>query len=36
MALDLVEVHFGFGRHQYYLNSWQLMYFTAYTYVECE
>lgn len=34
MALDLVEVHNGFGRHVQYLNPHQLQEFQKYTYAE--
>ena len=33
-ALDFVEVHYGFGRHQYYLTAYQLQEFQKYTYGE--
>ena len=34
MALDFVEVHYGFGRHQNYLTAHQLREFEKYTYGE--
>ena len=34
MALDFVEVHYGFGRHQQYLTPNQLREFQKYTYGE--
>lgn len=33
-GLDSVEVHYGFGRGQYYLTTWQLIEFKKYTYGE--
>lgn len=33
-ALDFVEVHYGFGRHQDCLSSWQLQEFKKYVYGE--
>ena len=33
-ALDFVEVHYGFGRHQYYLSQYQLYKFQKYTWGE--
>lgn len=35
-SLDACEVHFGFGRHEYYLNNHEIRYFTAYAYGECK
>lgn len=34
MALDFVEVHYGFGRRKYYLTAHQLQEFQKYTYGE--
>lgn len=34
MALDFVEVHYGFGRHKQYLTSHQLQEFNKYTWGE--
>lgn len=34
MALDFVEVHYGFGRHKRYLTAHQLQEFLKYTYGE--
>ena len=34
MALDFVEVHYGFGRHQNYLTAYQLREIQKYTYGE--
>ena len=33
-ALDFVEVHYGFGRHKYYLSPHELREFKKYTYGE--
>ena len=33
-ALDFVEVHYGFGRHDYYLSGYQLYKFRKYTWGE--
>ncbi|KAG8529629.1 uncharacterized protein KY384_005109 [Bacidia gigantensis] len=33
-GLDFVEIHYGFGRPQYYLTEWQLIEFKKYTYGE--
>lgn len=33
-GLDFVEVHYGFGRPQYYLTEWQIIEFRKYTYGE--
>lgn len=33
-GLDIVEVHYGFGRSQDYLSKWQLIEFRKYTYGE--
>lgn len=33
-GLDSVLVHYGFGRGQYYLTTWQLIEFRKYTYGE--
>ena len=33
-ALDFVEVHYGFGKHQRYLSAYQLQKFQKYTYGE--
>ena len=33
-GLDVVEVHYGFGRPDYYLTQWQLIEFKKYTYGE--
>lgn len=34
MALDFVEVHYGYGRHKYYLTPHQLQEFLKYTWGE--
>ena len=34
MGLDAVEVHYGFGRPDYYLTKWQLIEYRKYTYGE--
>ena len=34
MALDFVEVHYGFGRHKQYLTPFQLQEFKKYTFGE--
>ena len=33
-ALDVVEVHYGFGRHRYYLTKWQYIEMEKYSYGE--
>lgn len=35
-SLDACEVHFGFGRSEYYLTDHEVEYFTAYAYGECK
>ncbi|KAL8989785.1 MAG: hypothetical protein Q9169_008280 [Polycauliona sp. 2 TL-2023] len=34
LALALVQVHYGFGRHKFYLDDWQFIEFTKYSYGE--
>ena len=35
LPINLIKVHYGFGKHQYYLEYSQLFYYTAWVYVEC-
>ncbi len=34
LALAIVQIHYGFGRHKFYLDDWQFIEYTKYSYGE--